>query len=301
MSTLLGEIGDQLAAGQALDDVQTEALASSDNLLTIGMLADDARRRIQGDSVSFVRVLEVSLTQKVAPVMVPDTAGEVRIVGTPDSIEVAVTAAQSLTTLVGPLGPPITGFYLSDLELLAEADGVSLRGLLSELRSAGLRSIAEAPADRLRQPEQAFQAVVQANLPVTTVTIHHVAAPDILETFRRVSRWEMLKGYVRAFAPIPRMVESSEPSTGYDDVRQVALARLLVDKIDSIQVDWFMQGTKLVQVALTFGADDVDRVPTDENEDVGVRRVTSVEIRRQIDAASREPVERNGCFEAMTS
>ncbi|HBO90216.1 MAG TPA: hypothetical protein DD460_05655, partial [Acidobacteria bacterium] len=75
MSTLLGEIGDQLAAGQALDDVQTEALASSDNLLTIGMLADDARRRIQGDSVSFVRVLEVSLAQKVAPVMVPDTAG----------------------------------------------------------------------------------------------------------------------------------------------------------------------------------------------------------------------------------
>ena len=56
-----------------------------------------------------------------------------------------------------------------------------------------------------------------------------------------------------------------------------------------------------MQVALTFGADDVDRVPTDENEDVGVRRVTSVEIRRQIDAASREPVERNGCFEAMTS
>ena len=40
---------------------------------------------------------------------------------------------------------------------------------------------------------------------------------------------------------------------------------------------------------------------TDENEDVGVRRVTSVEIRRQIFAASREPVERNGCFEVMTS
>ena len=136
---------------------------------------------------------------------------------------------------------------------------------------------------------------------MTTVTVHHVAAPDILETFRRVSRWKMLKGYVRAFAPIPRMVEASEPSTGYDDVRQVALARLLVDNIDSIQVDWLMQGTKLVQVGLTFGADDVDRVPTDENEDVGVRRVTSVEIRRQISAASREPVERNGCFEAMTS
>ena len=136
---------------------------------------------------------------------------------------------------------------------------------------------------------------------MTTVTVHHVVVPDILETFRRVSRWKMLKGYVRAFAPIPRMVESSAPSTGYDDVRQVALARLLVDNIESIQVDWLMQGTKLVQVALTFGADDVDRVPTDENEDVGVRRVTSVEIRRQIDAASREPVERNGCFEAMTS
>ena len=38
----------------------------------------------------------------------------------------------------------------------------------------------------------------------------------------------------------------------------LALARLLVDNIDSIQVDWGRYGAKLAQVALIFGADDVD-------------------------------------------
>ena len=58
---------------------------------------------------------------------------------------------------------------------------------------------------------------------------------------------------IRAFAPLPRRVNPAVPTTGYDDVKRVALARLFVENIPSIQVDWALYGPKLAQVALTVG------------------------------------------------
>jgi 2-iminoacetate synthase ThiH len=67
-----------------------------------------------------------------------------------------------------------------------------------------------------------------------------------------------------------------------------------------VQVDWQLYGPKLAQVALTFGADDVDGVsPVDEAPE-GKRRSPLEEIRRNILAASGEPVERDGRFAPRT-
>ena len=101
---------------------------------------------------------------------------------------------------------------------------------------------------------------------------------------------------IRAFAPLPRQVNPAVPTTGYDDVKRIALARLVVTNIPSIQVDWQLYGPKLAQVALTVGADDVDGVAADDGGD-GRRRAPLEEIRRNIRAASQEPVERNGRFD----
>jgi aminodeoxyfutalosine synthase len=74
----------------------------------------------------------------------------------------------------------------------------------------------------------------------------------------------------------------------------VALARLLVDNIASIQVDWSRYGPKLAQVALTVGADDLDGVsPIDEMAE-GRRRSPLELVRRNIAAAGLVPVERDG-------
>ena len=117
---------------------------------------------------------------------------------------------------------------------------------------------------------------------------------------RRVAAWHSAVGIVRAFAPLPRVV-APRPSTGYDDVRQVALARLLVDNIDSIQVDWSLYGPKLAQVALAFGADDVDAVSPIDSTELGWRRAPLEEIVRNICAAGLTPVQRNGRFEIGTA
>ena len=92
--------------------------------------------------------------------------------------------------------------------------------------------------------------------------------------------------------------------TGYDDVRHVALARIIVHNVPSIQVDWSRYGPKLAQVALTVGADDVDAVSAQGETTEGRRRAPLEEIRRNIRAAGQEPVERNGRFDVhdwMTS
>jgi aminodeoxyfutalosine synthase len=82
-------------------------------------------------------------------------------------------------------------------------------------------------------------------------------------------------------------------------VKRIALARLLVTNIPSIQVDWSLYGPKLAQVALTVGADDVDAVSAVDDLSEGRRRAALEEIHRNIRAAGLEPVERDGRFEPI--
>ena len=105
---------------------------------------------------------------------------------------------------------------------------------------------------------------------------------------------------VRAFAPLPRRVNPAAPTTGYEDVKHIALARIVVDNVASIQVDWLLYGPKLAQVALTVGADDVDGVSAEEETTEGRRRAPLEEIRRNIRAAGQEPIERNGRFDVVS-
>src|SRR5262249_35534579 len=105
---------------------------------------------------------------------------------------------------------------------------------------------------------------------------------------------------VRAFAPLPRRVNPSAPTTGYDDIKRVAIARIIVDNVPSIQVDWSLYGPKLAQVALTVGADDVDAVSAADDDSGGHRGSPLEEIRRNIRAAGFEPVERTGRFESVS-
>ena len=82
------------------------------------------------------------------------------------------------------------------------------------------------------------------------------------------------------------------------DVKRVALARLSIESIPSIQVDWALYGPKLAQVALTVGADDIDMVSPFDDAPEGRRRAPLEEVRRNITAAGLQPVERDGRFDS---
>ena len=69
----------------------------------------------------------------------------------------------------------------------------------------------------------------------------------------------------QAINPLPLSLSAFRPTTGYDDVKMVAMARLAAPHVPHVQVDWVRYGPKLAQVALTFGADDVDGVSASDD------------------------------------
>lgn len=301
MSVTLEAIGARLAAGERLTDAEAEALVASHDLVSLGMLADAARERRHGRRTTFVRVFDVRIegAASVTSDSVPKGAREIRLLGKPASVDGAVSAVHRVAAAAA--GRPLSGFALDDLKTIAKTSRTSLEALARHLREAGLEFVAEVPIDRLDDPAAAVRAVVSGGLGAPRVTVTRLDQPARLSILRRAQTLQHTTEAVRVFAPLAREFDRAEPSTGYDDVKQVALARLLVDNIESIQVDWALYGPKLAQVALTFGADDVDGVSAADSLDLGVRRAPREEILRNIRAASLEPVERDGRFSAVAS
>ena len=275
-------------------DQELTSLAASHDIISIGVRADDLRRARHGTTTTFVRVADVP-AEVEAPIAVPPAAGEVRIVGVPASRGAAIDRVRRVVDAAR--GVPVSGFSLSDLEQIAARDSVTLRALLEDLRAAGLELVAEAPVDSLQGPRRSIEEVNIAGLALARLTIDRAGSADPLPQLRQVAELQRGVGVVRAFAPLPRRPNPAVPTTGYEDVKRVALARIVVDNVASIQVDWRLYGPKMAQVALTVGADDVDAVSAEDATPEGRRRAPLEEIRRNIRAAGQAPVERNGRFE----
>ena len=292
----LDEIAARIEGGVRLSDAEARQLMTSPDILAIGMLADDARRRRHGDRTTFVRVADVPVESD--DLEWPEAAGEIRLVGIPDTLELACERITRVTDKA--VATPVSGFSLADLQALARREGAALPLVLARLKEAGLELIAEAFLDDPGDLQTALRSIQSAGLRLARCTSRGsgLAAVDLI---RRAVTLQDATGAIRALAPLPRQVPGERPSTGYDDVRVVAVARLMADNIESIQVDWTLYGPKLAQVALTFGADDVDGVAADEGGALGLRRRTAAEIRRNIRAANQTPVERNGRFEPVFS
>jgi aminodeoxyfutalosine synthase len=277
-----------------VSDSELSSLASSFDIISIGMRADEARRARHGARTTFVRVAGVDAAPGAA-IEVPPAAGELRILGTPSSRAAAVQRVAEVAPRAGAV--PLSGFSLADLEELSGRERVTLRALLEELRAAGLELVAEAPYDRLRDPRRSIEEVNIAGLALARLTVHKLPAADTTSLFREIAALQRAVGVIRAFAPLPRAFNPAVPTTGYEDVKRVALARLAVENIASIQVDWALYGPKLAQVALTVGADDLDAVSSADDTGEGRRRTPLEDVLRNIRAAGLEPVERNGRFD----
>lgn len=286
-------IADRARAGEPLTAAELDALASSD-LLSLGMLADEVRRLRVGDTVTYRRVWEIDVRRP------PATAGaeraavsgvEMRLLGLPDTLPAAEARVRELRAVAG--ARRLTGFTLFDLAERAATGWGPLADVLRRLKAAGLEAIAEAPLDRLPEPDTALQACAEAALPVACVSFDH---PDARARTARLLRVRALAGrfpFLTVVAPLARIQSVAAPTTGFDDVRSVALARLALPSVPAIQVDWAQYGPKLAQVALTFGANDLDRVSPYDDGALGPRRAAVEEVRRNIVAAGFTPVDAN--------
>ncbi len=294
MAASLDDLTAKVDAGERLTDEDVAALESSRDIIRLGMLATTIRRRLHGNEVTYVRVMgltvEFQADLEVGTTTVADSAGEVRISQTPGTLDAAVRVVEEARDMAGEV--PLSAFCLFELGKLPEG----LPVVLSTVRKAGLDTIAQAPIDRLGEPESALQALADAGLTLARLTVDETPRREWTTVCRDVAALQTRLRSIRAFAPLARKVDATQPTTGYEDVKRVAISRLLADNVDTIQVDWALYGPKLAQVALTFGADDIDSVAATNEEPQGRRRSPVEEIRRSIQAAGLEPVERDGRF-----
>jgi len=111
------------------------------------------------------------------------------------------------------------------------------------------------------------------------------------------------------FSPIPFISENTKlegtmgvvSTTGYEDLKMLAISRILLDNFAHIKAFWLLLGPKLAQVSLSFGVDDLDGtiledrstpVPETESNQTKSKRA----LIHLIQKAGRDPVERDTLY-----
>src|SRR5512146_2613505 len=108
-----------------------------------------------------------------------------------------------------------------------------------------------------------------------------------------------------AFHPDNTPLQHLPWTPGMLDLRTIAVSRLMLDNIPHIKAYWQMLTPKIAQIALRFGADDLDGTAVEEKiyHDAGAttpQGMTRQELCRLIREAGREPIERDTLYRPVT-
>jgi aminodeoxyfutalosine synthase len=158
--------------------------------------------------------------------------------------------------------------------------------------------------------EEAHRCGLRSN--ATMLYGHREDCRDRVGHMSRLRELQDRTGGFQAFVPLPfqprntlLQVEGARGSGGVDDLKTIAVARLYLDNFLHIKAYWVMLGEKIAQVALAFGADDLDGTVVDERigHEAGAdspRGMSRAGIVRLIVKAGREPIERDSLYNALS-
>jgi len=220
----------------------------------------------------------------------------------------------------------IKAFTASEIVHFAQAEGTSEEHILRDLQSTGLDSLpgggAEILAEGVRRQVCPSKISGERWLDVhrlahslglktnATMLYGHVESyEDRVDHLLRLREAQDATGGFQAFIPLAFQPKNSElsdlpPTTGTDDLKTMAVARLLLDNFPHIKTYWVMTGLKLAQTALFFGADDMDGTVVEEVISLlsGAghgQTVAKSELVRVIADAGRIPVERDALYRVV--
>jgi len=221
----------------------------------------------------------------------------------------------------------IQAFTCVEIAHLAKLCGQSVERTLALLRDAGLGSMpgggAEVFSNRIRQqtcrdklPGGSWIEVAQSAHRIglhTNATMLYGHMETIEERVEHLDALRQAqdetKGFL-AFIPLafhPKNTEMSNLAgpTGLDDLKNIAVSRLFLDNFPHIKAYWVMIGPKMAQLALSFGADDMDGTVKEEvithmagaETDQAIGSDTLIRLIRE---AGRIPVERGTLYDVIT-
>jgi len=225
-------------------------------------------------------------------------------------------------------GVHIKAFTAVELAQIAEAAGKPLDETLAELKAAGLASVpgggAEVMSARVHAAlhprkidangwEEVSRAVARAGLPqyATMLYGHIETIEERVDHLLRLRALQDETGHFLAFTPLSFHPEGTylddvPGPTGHDDLRNIAVARLLLDNFAHIKTFWVMNTPQVSQAALWYGADDMDGTVheyeiTFPPGELGRRQqvLTRRQLLALIEEAGRTPVERDSLYREL--
>ncbi len=219
----------------------------------------------------------------------------------------------------------IKAFTAVELAYMIEKAGLSFREGLEELKRAGMESIpgggAEIFDEKLRAeicPEKGSTATwlemhkCAHELGITTnATIlygHKESIEQRIDHLNRLRELQDLTSGFNAFIPLKyRSRGNSMQSLGevsvVEDMRMLAMSRIFLDNFDHIKAYWVMYGKSVAEMALSFGADDIDGTIDDSTKIYSMSgaeeqhpKLTIAEIHKMAEGAGLRVVERDTLY-----
>jgi len=221
----------------------------------------------------------------------------------------------------------LKAFTMVEVGYLAQRTKISVRETLERLKDAGVDSLpgggAEIFCDRVRRvicdhkltgqewldtARTAHQLGLHSNC--TMLYGHIENEEDRVDHLIRLRELQDETGGLVTFIPLAFHPDNTAlhhipKTTGFLDIKQIAISRLMLDNIPHIKAYWIMMTPAVAQIALRFGADDIDGTVVEEKiyHDAGATTSQSLrrgELLRLIRKAGREPVERDTLYRPVT-
>lgn len=217
----------------------------------------------------------------------------------------------------------VKAFSAVEIDYFTKISGYSVEKVLKSLKDAGLDMMpgggAEIFAPNVRNqicPEKIsgdrwleIVEIAHLNGIKTNATMlygHLESREDIIDHLIKLRNLqEKTKGF-NAFIPLSFHPENTflshlKPSTGVEDLKIIAISRLILDNVPHIKAYWVMLGEKVSQIALNFGADDLDGTIVKERitHSAGAKSkegLTEDELIYMIKSANFVPVERDAFY-----
>src|SRR5216117_3384594 len=219
-------------------------------------------------------------------------------------------------------------FTASEIHHMTKLSGLTHEEVLRELQAAGLGSLpgggAEVFADRVRRlvapgkehPDFWFlthDAAHRLGIPThCTMLYGHVETyEERVDHLLRLRAQQDASGGFLAFIPLAFHPENKvfqrrgfRFTTGADDLKMITVSRLLLDNIPNVKAYWIMMGLPMAQLALHFGANDVQGTVVREEifQAAGATSGTEQkvpELVRFIQEAGRTPVQRDTLYNEL--
>jgi len=218
-------------------------------------------------------------------------------------------------------------FTAAEIDYMAKRHRMTYPQIVAELKAAGLDNVngggAEIFAEETRKKicpnkvnadnwlaihEELHRQGIASN--ATMLYGHVESLEDRVDHLIRLRESQHRSPGYNAFIPLAFHPDGNELSdcgwtTGLDDIRTFATARLMLHNFDHVKAYWMIQGLKVCQVALQFGADDMDGTHGSTDEELiyhsagtqSGQHVDDREFRRLIEEAGYVPVRRNTTYE----